>query len=181
MKIQKCLHEPRPRTIQTKLGTKNSLPGKWDDCDLKADQTPIGLASVMSSRLMFIDESAGPIQSFGWLHSETALFMNPPFQEAVSAESVAVQLEIRVQKTENRITRLAKWAQSNGFWGYCLHLISSPQKTRDLVVVLRDNPATATLAGGACFQWGLSGDLVHVPPSGSCSSPELWPTAKSIT
>ena len=27
----------------TGLGTKNALPGKWDDCTLKAGQTPIGL------------------------------------------------------------------------------------------------------------------------------------------
>ena len=25
------------------LRTKNALPGKWDDCILKASQTPIGL------------------------------------------------------------------------------------------------------------------------------------------
>jgi hypothetical protein len=42
---------------------------------LKADQTPTGLASVTSSRLVFIDESAGAIRSSGRVtaHSEEIL------------------------------------------------------------------------------------------------------------
>ena len=47
------------------LRTKNALPGKWDDCALKADRTPTGPASVTSSRLAFIDDSAGAIRSSG--------------------------------------------------------------------------------------------------------------------
>jgi hypothetical protein len=39
-------------------GNEKRLSGKWNDCALKADQTPIGLASVTSSRLLFVDESA---------------------------------------------------------------------------------------------------------------------------
>jgi hypothetical protein len=32
------------------LGMKNAVPGKWDDCALKADQALIGPASVTTSR-----------------------------------------------------------------------------------------------------------------------------------
>ncbi len=32
---------------------KNALPGRWDDCAFKADQTATGLTSVTSSRLAF--------------------------------------------------------------------------------------------------------------------------------
>ena len=31
------------------LRTKNALPGKWDDCTLKAGQTPIGLGITNES------------------------------------------------------------------------------------------------------------------------------------
>ena len=35
---------------QAHISLETSYPRKWDDCALKADQTPIGLASVTSSR-----------------------------------------------------------------------------------------------------------------------------------
>jgi hypothetical protein len=43
----------------------NALPGNWDDCTLKAGQTPIGLGITNGSRLLFIDESIGAIRSSG--------------------------------------------------------------------------------------------------------------------
>ena len=47
------------------FGKKNALPGKWGGCTLKAGQASTGVASVMSSRLGFIDESTGVIGSSG--------------------------------------------------------------------------------------------------------------------
>jgi len=48
---------------------ENKLPGNEDNCTLKADQTPIGLASVMSNRLVFLGSSAGAFGSF-WRAAE---------------------------------------------------------------------------------------------------------------
>ena len=45
-------------TAQAGLVLGNALPGKEDDCALKADWTPSGLASVTSSRHVLTDCSA---------------------------------------------------------------------------------------------------------------------------
>jgi hypothetical protein len=49
--------------VLRKMGT--AVAGKWDDCALKAGQTPVGLGITQGSRLLFIDESIGAIRSSG--------------------------------------------------------------------------------------------------------------------
>jgi len=43
----------RSGSVQTGFGTKNALPGKWDDCTLKPRQTPIGLGITNESPLVY--------------------------------------------------------------------------------------------------------------------------------
>ncbi len=60
--------------------TGYGLPRQQDDCGLKADQSPTGLASVTGGRLVFIGESAGVIGSSGraTAHSEEILPLSEP-------------------------------------------------------------------------------------------------------
>jgi hypothetical protein len=41
--LRRCEAAADIHTTQIRLCPKNALPGKWDDCTLKAGQTPVGL------------------------------------------------------------------------------------------------------------------------------------------